>query len=1011
MQRLAATLLGLGLFLMASAQTPRLASNVSVLDFYGNPLPQAWAGGNSLPQYSDVDLNGDGFKDLVVFDRIGYFFTTYLNDGNPGQIGYTYAPEYMATFADCDCREWALMVDYNCDGREDIFCGNAAGQQFTVYENVPIGTDSLEFVERHRPLTHPFGQSYLELYVTRTDIPAIVDVDYDGDIDIISTQPSSNRWALYRNRAVEDYGRCDTLVMDYETFCWGHFGESLLTNELILADTFVCPRGDRDPNPGGSVTRHEGGTILVLDTNGDSLMEALITDVSYRTAILAINQGTVQDALMVAEENYYPQLDSSIYAVTFPAAFHLDINNDNIRDLLIAPNASSGTENVFNTVAYLNYGQDEDVDFRLEGRDFLPAHQIDVGSESVPLFWDYNADGLQDLLIGSDFKYWLASDTTTEAAYQLHLFQNVGDSNRAIYQLVDSNYLNFRDLTYNNAPLSRAVPAVGDLDGDGDEDLLFGTNSGRIYHFENTAGPGNVAQFVPANPFEVVDQSGQPIDPISSSAPELYDLDGDGDQDLLVGSRRGELHYYENTSAAGPAIFTFRSDYFGKVKPKLDPVYRNENYSKPRFVDTDGDGNVELLVGEISGRVEIYDNPQSGLTDSLLKTGELLGRNFSRRVAVDAAVIDSTGEPTYVVGNQRGGLLLINSLVIDTTQVVNPVDTCLEVDQIAVNITASDNQICLGDTVTLSASSTGDSTSFRWLPRVSLTQSTGAETQAFPQFTTTYLLIGEQGGCTANDTLTVAVGTYPSASPSANATLVCTGQDISLVANAIGASDITWLVDGVDTESGESTTLSFSSPGVYDTELQLSSADGCDNLVSGPSFRVVPRAKADFTVSPDPSGIIPQEPGEVSVSNQSQNAIEYFWDFGDGTSSVFANLSHTYDAPGTYTISLMATDEAGCTDTATVDIELGQTQVYLPNVFTPNNDGHNDHFKVVYNGSEAFSLLIVDRYGRGLYEANTVDDQGWDGRSPNGKSVPEGVYFFVVRIGDEVINGSLNLLR
>ena len=326
-------LLGISLPLAIKAQDLRLSNNIPVNDFFGQPLEKAWAGGNSSPQYSDVDLNQDGFKDLVVFDRIGYFFTTYLNDGLPGQISYTYAPEYMKMFEHCDCKEWALMVDYTCDGIEDLICGaGSAGQQLAAYKNTPLGTDSIQFIEQIRPITHPFFTAPLELYTTLTDIPALVDVDYDGDLDIISTQPSSNRWALYRNLAMEDSGRCDTLIMEYDTSCWAHFGENFNNDSLILADTFVCPRSDRSPYIPSGGTRHEGGTILVLDTNADSLMDALISDVSYNTAVLAINQGTIYDALMVDAEYRYPKLDSSINVTIFPGLFHLDVNNDNIRD-------------------------------------------------------------------------------------------------------------------------------------------------------------------------------------------------------------------------------------------------------------------------------------------------------------------------------------------------------------------------------------------------------------------------------------------------------------------------------------------------------------------------------------------------------------------------------------------------------------------------------------------------------------------------------------------------------
>jgi len=81
-----------------------------------NTLNYPWAGGLNNPQFSDIDLNGDGILDLFVFDRSGNRIITFLNGGTPNIIDYKHAPEYQTKFP--EIRGWALLVDYNGDGKK-----------------------------------------------------------------------------------------------------------------------------------------------------------------------------------------------------------------------------------------------------------------------------------------------------------------------------------------------------------------------------------------------------------------------------------------------------------------------------------------------------------------------------------------------------------------------------------------------------------------------------------------------------------------------------------------------------------------------------------------------------------------------------------------------------------------------------------------------------------------------------------------------------------------------------
>ncbi|MCB0765515.1 MAG: VCBS repeat-containing protein, partial [Flavobacteriales bacterium] len=87
----------------------------------GQTLDLAWAGGANFVQVSDIDLNGDGLKDLFLFDRSGNSFITLLNNGASGPMAYRISREYDDVHPFKELHDWVLFRDYNCDGKEDIF--------------------------------------------------------------------------------------------------------------------------------------------------------------------------------------------------------------------------------------------------------------------------------------------------------------------------------------------------------------------------------------------------------------------------------------------------------------------------------------------------------------------------------------------------------------------------------------------------------------------------------------------------------------------------------------------------------------------------------------------------------------------------------------------------------------------------------------------------------------------------------------------------------------------------
>jgi hypothetical protein len=657
-------LLGLLFNTELSAQMPQKLQNNLKMVVDGDTLPSSWGGGMNAPQFAEVDFDKDGMMDMLVFDREDNSFSTYLNVGSRGNRAYEYAPYYEEKLIECECENFALTADYNCDGKLDIVCGNERSYG-NAYKQVEKNGEIFFVPEYIDIKTTLANGSFIPVFFIRQDVPAIVDVDDDGDIDILTWRLGFNYIEYHRNYAMEDFGRCDTFHMKEESGCFGHFFEGGGDNSLILHDTSILcplqnfvPRAEcsslKRPLRGGGIPvgdgRHIGSTTLALDLDADGIKDLLIGDVSFNDINAAYNCGRLDYAYMDSSDGDFPSYDLPINMGLFPATFYVDVDNDNIRDLIVATNELGRAENKYSTQLYLNKGADDLPDFKYKGRAFMQMDNVDQGSAAAPVFFDYNDDGLLDLLVGDGGVY----DTLTKISdYRLKLYRNVGDHDVPIFELVDDDYLGFGG---GNIAGARLAPAVGDLNGDGDRDLLIGTADGTIMYFENTAGAGNTAQFTLANA-QLAN-----IDIGSNAAPFLYDIDGDIDLDLFIGNLQGKVAYYENTGTVLNFSFTKVTEEYGFIQAKDDFGDPRDGNTRPIILDYDNDNEVEMLVGNIRGEIEIYENLHKALTDTLRISSTLFIYDFGSYAAPAAAVLDSTGDFTFVVGIERGGLKLFNSL-------------------------------------------------------------------------------------------------------------------------------------------------------------------------------------------------------------------------------------------------------------------------------------------------------------------------------------------------------------
>lgn len=286
----------------------------------------------------------------------------------------------------------------------------------------------------------------------------------------------------------------------------------------------------------------------------------------------------------------------------------------------------------------------------------------------------------------------------------------------------------------------------------------------------------------------------------------------------------------------------------------------------------------------------------------------------------------------------------------------------------------------------------------------------------------TYTVTGtDANNCVNTDDITVEVEANPVANFVADTLLGCVPFGVTFSNLSTGnGTQCEWDFGGVTATGCDEVFPVFTTSGVYDASLTVTTPNGCtDNFTITDYIDVRSNPIADFTANPLSTDILD---GEITFENESQGATGYTWNFDDGSpeTNVFSP-THQFPTldPATYAVQLVATIYPGCSDTIRKAVEVIEDVVYfIPNTFTPDNDELNNTFQPVfvmgYDPAD-FNMKIFNRWGETIYETNDAD-LGWDG-SYGGKIVPTGTYTwkieFKTSITDEriTINGHVTLLR
>ena len=153
-------------------------------------------------------------------------------------------------------------------------------------------------------------------------------------------------------------------------------------------------------------------------------------------------------------------------------------------------------------------------------------------------------------------------------------------------------------------------------------------------------------------------------------------------------------------------------------------------------------------------------------------------------------------------------------------------------------------------------------------------------------------------------------------------------------------------------------------------------------------------------------------PLEVEFKANGLNAEYYQWNIYKGTELYLqrseAQHRYTFTEPGNYRVMLGASNSYDCAiDSVQFDISVSESMLTVPNVFTPNGDGHNDEFRVVYRSIKEFHMWVYNRWGKLVYKSDDPA-KGWDGNI-GGRPAAEGAYYYVIRaLGTDAESGYMS---
>lgn len=320
-------------------------------------------------------------------------------------------------------------------------------------------------------------------------------------------------------------------------------------------------------------------------------------------------------------------------------------------------------------------------------------------------------------------------------------------------------------------------------------------------------------------------------------------------------------------------------------------------------------------------------------------------------------------------------------------------------------------EICPYIPATLDALATGGTGVFnyQWTSSTGETLGQSASQNVLPSQTTTYTVTAtDQCGTSSQNSVLYTITSPPLIVTISPGLEICPGDSVLITTQVIGGyGDYFYLWP----HSGETTSSVWVNPFVT-SSFKVIVSDECQTFtVEAITTITVVKPIADFTVSSHT--VFDDLP--ITFQNLTLNGNTYQWDFGDGQNSTLVHPNNTYDDPGIYYVTLIATDLKGCKDTIIKPVTIIEAHyIYVPNTFTPDNNRYNNTFEASVYGIDRLDVQIFNRWGQLVFESSNPRFQ-WDG-TYKGILCQDGTYTwtisYVANSGfEEKLVGHVNLVK
>jgi gliding motility-associated-like protein len=301
------------------------------------------------------------------------------------------------------------------------------------------------------------------------------------------------------------------------------------------------------------------------------------------------------------------------------------------------------------------------------------------------------------------------------------------------------------------------------------------------------------------------------------------------------------------------------------------------------------------------------------------------------------------------------------------------------------------------------------STSFTWnfgdgSPRVVAGVGSVNHTYPAPGTYNAFLVLNDTAYCNYPDSLPIEVRVAANVEAKvATPATGCAPYTASFTNESVGGLTFEWTFGDPASGGNNTSTLTnpthlYNVPGTYDVVLVANDPNTCNKTdTSRFSITVYEKPTANFSYAPVAPVV---NTPDVFTNLSSANSTNFKWVFGDGDSLITASrtdVTHQYNATGTFTVMLIAFNDLGCSDTAIQQVStIIVPALDVPNAFTPNSNDVNSIVKVAGFGIAKMHFTIYNRWGQKVFETGNRSE-GWNGRV-KGAVQPMDVYAYTLEV-------------